>query len=91
MVRYSVFARELRDPELGSYTGWGIEGREEDGSPTGRVEDLTEDRDFALLVAAALNREQVEAVHLRDSSICSARLLSFCRLGKATKGDLRKT
>ena len=66
MVRYSVFAQELRDPELGAYTGWGIEGREEDGSPAGRVEDLTEDRDFALLVAAALNRERAEPVHLRD-------------------------
>ena len=66
MVRYSVFAQKLHDPELGSYTGWGIEGREEDGSPAGRVEDLTEDREFALLVAAALNREQAEPVHLRD-------------------------
>ena len=66
MVHYSVFAQELHDPELGSYTGWGIQGREEDGSPAGRVEDLTEDREFALLVAAALNREQAEPVHLRD-------------------------
>ncbi len=66
MVRYEVFAQEYRDRELGTYTGWGIQGREEDGSLAGRVEDLTEDRDFALLVAAALNREQAEPVHLRD-------------------------
>ena len=66
MVRYSVFSQEIRDRELGTYTGWGIEAREEDGSPAGRVEDLTEDREFALLVAAALNREQAEPVHLRD-------------------------
>jgi len=66
MVHYSVFSREIRDEELGTYTGWGIEGREADGSLAGRVEDLTEQRDFALLVAAALNREQAEPVHLRD-------------------------
>lgn len=66
MVRYTVFSEALYDRDLGSYTGWGIEGREEDGSPAGRVEDLTEDREFALLVAAALNREQAEPVHLRD-------------------------
>ncbi len=66
MVRYEVFAQELWDRELGTYTGWGIQGREEDGSFAGRVEDLTEDRSFALLVAAALNREQAEPVHLRD-------------------------
>lgn len=66
MVHYSVFSQQLRHRELGTYTGWGIEGREEDGSPAGRVEDLTEDREFALLVAAALNREQAEPVHLRD-------------------------
>ena len=66
MVHYSVFSQELSSRELGTYTGWGIQGREEDGSPAGRVEDLTEDRDFALLVAAALNREQAEPVHLRD-------------------------
>ena len=66
MVRYEVFAQELHDRDLGTYTGWGIQGREEDGSLAGRVEDLTEDRDFALLVAAALNREQAEPIHLRD-------------------------
>lgn len=66
MVRYTVFSQQLHTQELGSYTGWGIEGREEDGSPAGRVEDLTEDREFALLVAAALNREEAEPVHLRD-------------------------
>lgn len=66
MVRYGVFAQELWDSGLGPYTGYGIEGREEDGSLAGRVEDLTEDRDFALLVAAALNREQAEPIHLRD-------------------------
>ena len=66
MVHYSVFSQELEDRELGAYTAWGIEGREEDGSPAGRVEDLTEDREFALLVAAALNREQAEPIHLRD-------------------------
>ena len=66
MVRYSVFSQELSSRELGSYTGWGIQGREEDGSEAGRVEDLTEDREFAELVAAALNREQAEPVHLRD-------------------------
>ena len=59
MVHYTVFSQQIFTQELGSYTGWGIEGREEDGSPAGRVEDLTEDREFALLVAAAL-------VHLRD-------------------------
>ena len=66
MVHYSVFSQEIRDRDLGTYIGWGIEGREEDGSLAGRVEDLTEERDFALLVAAALNREQAEPVHLRD-------------------------
>ena len=66
MVYYTVFSQQIFTQELGCYTGWGIEGREEDGSPAGRVEDLTEDREFALLVAAALNREQAEPVHLRD-------------------------
>ena len=66
MVHYTVFSQNLYVRELGSYTGWGIEGREEDGSCAGRVEDLTEDREFALLVAAALNRERAEPVHLRD-------------------------
>ena len=66
MVHYTVFSQEIFTQELGSYTGWGIEGREEDGSPACRVEDLTEDREFALLVAAALNRENAEPVHLRD-------------------------
>ena len=66
MVYYSVFSQELFAEGSGSYIGWGIEGREEDGNPAGRVEDLTEDREFALLVAAALNREQAEPVHLRD-------------------------
>ena len=66
MVHYSVFSQQVFTQELGSYTSWGIEGREEDGSPAGRVEDLTEDREFALLVAAALNREKAEPVHLRD-------------------------
>ena len=66
MVRYSVFSQELCSRELGTYIGWGIQGREEDGREAGRVEDLTEDREFAELVAAALNREQAEPVHLRD-------------------------
>ena len=66
MVYYTVFSQQMFTQESGSYNGWGIEGREEDGSPAGRVEDLTEDREFALLVAAALNREQAEPVHLRD-------------------------
>ena len=66
MVHYTVFSQQIFTQELGSYTGWGIEGREEDGSPAGRVEDLTEDREFALLVAAALNREQAEPVHVFD-------------------------
>ena len=66
MVYYTVFSQQMFTQESGSYTGWGIEGREEDGSPAGRVEDLTEDREFALLVAAALNREQAEPVHVFD-------------------------
>ncbi len=66
MVHYTVISQRIFTQELGSYTGWGIEGRAEDGSLAGRVEDLTEDREFALLVAAALNREGAEPVHLRD-------------------------
>ena len=66
MVHYTVFSRQYFTRELGSYTGWGIEGRDESGGSAGRVEDLTEDREFALLVAAALNREGAEPVHLRD-------------------------
>jgi hypothetical protein len=66
MIRYYIFPEELQSRDLGRYTGWGIEARTGDGQLCGRVEDVTEDRAFAELVAAALNREEAEPVHLRD-------------------------
>ena len=66
MIRYHIFAEELYSRDLGAYTGWGIEAREENGAVCGRVEDVTEGRAFAELLAAALNREEAEPVHLRD-------------------------
>ena len=64
-MTYRIFSQRCRTSDGIRYTGWGIEGRGE-GEEALRLEDVTEDKQFALLLAAALNREQAEPVHLRD-------------------------
>lgn len=66
MVRYTVFSKLYTHETLGTYLGWGIEARLPDGSCAGRVEDLSEDCAYVCLVAAVLNREKLEPVHLWD-------------------------
>ena len=62
---YRVFPCRCRTAEGLPYTGWGIEGLGEDGERL-RVEDVSEDRRFAELLAAVLNRERAEPVHVFD-------------------------
>ena len=64
-MTYRIFSRRCRTADGTGYIGWGIEGTGE-GEETLRVEDVTEDKQFALLLAAALNREQAEPVHIFD-------------------------
>ncbi len=66
MLRYTVFSDTYVHETLGPYRGWGIEARLPDGSCAGRVEDISEDCAYVQLVAAVLNRERAEPVHLRD-------------------------
>ena len=62
-MTYRVFSQRCRTSDGIRYTGWGIEGS---GEGEARLEDVTEDKQFALLLAAALNREQAEPVHVFD-------------------------
>ena len=64
-MTYRIFSRRCRTAGGDRYTGWGIEGVE-GGKPVFRLEDVTEDKRFARLLAAALNREQAEPVHVFD-------------------------
>ena len=64
-MTYRVFSQRCRTADGIRYTGWGIEGVGE-GEETLRLEDVTEDKRFARLLAAVLNREQVEPVHVFD-------------------------
>ena len=64
-MTYRVFSQRCRTSAGIRYTGWGIEGSGEGEAPL-RLEDVTEDKQFALLLAAALNREQAEPVHVFD-------------------------
>lgn len=64
-MTYRVFSQRYRTSDGIRYTGWGIEGSGEGEAPL-RLEDVTEDKQFALLLAAALNREQAEPVHVFD-------------------------
>ena len=64
-MTYRIFPARCRTAEGVRYTGWGIEGVGEDGKRV-RVEDVTEDRRFAELLAAVLNRERAEPVHVYD-------------------------
>ena len=64
-MTYRVFSQRCRTSDGICYTGWGIEGRGE-GEETLRLEDVTEDKQFAVLLAAVLNREQAEPVHVFD-------------------------
>ncbi|MBR3556023.1 MAG: hypothetical protein IKN89_08925 [Oscillospiraceae bacterium] len=64
-MTYRVFSRRCRTADGVRYIGWGIEGRGEGEAPL-YLEDVTEDKEFALLLAAALNREQAEPVHVFD-------------------------
>ena len=64
-MTYRIFSTHCRTADGIRYIGWGIEGVGEDGE-TLRVEDVTEDRRFAELLAAALNRERAEPVHVYD-------------------------
>ncbi|MBP5166025.1 MAG: hypothetical protein ILP09_02045 [Oscillospiraceae bacterium] len=65
-VRYGVFSEQISGSGLKDHTGWGIEARHGDGSPAGRISDISENRRYVELLAEMLNREEVEAVHLRD-------------------------
>ncbi len=62
---YRIIPRRYRSEDGKAYTGYDIAGTSEDGTPL-RVEDVTEDRRFAKLLCAVLNREQVEPVHVYD-------------------------
>ncbi len=64
-MTYRIFSRRCRTADGTPYTGWGIEGAGPGETPF-RLEDVTEDKRFAQLLAAALNREQVEPVHVFD-------------------------
>ena len=64
-MTYRVFSQRCRTADGVRYIGWGIEGSGE-GEETLRLEDVTEDKRFALLLAAALNREQAEPAHVFD-------------------------
>ena len=63
-MTYRVFSQRCRTSDGIRYTGWGIEGSGEGEAPL-RL-DVTEGKQFALLLAAALNREQAEPVHVFD-------------------------
>lgn len=64
-MTYRIFSQRCRTADGVRYIGWGIEGTGPGEEPL-RLEDVTEDRRFAALLAAALNREQAEPVHVFD-------------------------
>ena len=64
-MTYRIFSQRCRTADGVRYVGWGIEGTGE-GEETLRVEDVTENKRFAELLAAALNREQAEPIHVFD-------------------------
>ena len=64
-MTYRIFSQPCRSCDGQRYLGWGIEGSGEGEAPL-RLEDVTEDRRFAELLAAALNRERAEPVHVFD-------------------------
>ena len=64
-MTYRTSARIYHMEDGTPYKGYDIVGRSEEGAPI-RVEDVTEDRSYAKLLCAALNRERVEPVHLYD-------------------------
>lgn len=66
MVRYAVFSQYITGDILPAHTGWGIEGRYPDGTVAGRIEDISENREYVELLAEMLNKGGAEAVHLHD-------------------------
>lgn len=64
-MTYRAVARRYRTEDGTAYTGYDILGEGAGEAPL-RVEDVTEDRRFARLLCAALNREQAEPVHVLD-------------------------
>ena len=64
-MTYRTSARIYHMEDGTPYTGYDIVGRSEEGAPI-RVEDVTDDRSYAKLLCAVLNRERVEPVHLFD-------------------------
>ncbi len=64
-MKYRVFSTRCHSEIIGAYRGWGIRGRDGTGQRV-FVEDISEDREFVCLLAAALNRERVEPVHVYD-------------------------
>ena len=65
-VYYRIFSERIGGNGLREHIGWGIEARLADGSAAGRISDISENRRYVELLAEALNREEAEAVHLRD-------------------------
>lgn len=64
-MEYRIFSQQLVAADGQRYTGWGIEGTDGRGGRL-RVEDVTEDRRYAELLAAVMNRERAEPAHVYD-------------------------
>lgn len=62
---YRTESRRYRMEDGTSYRGWDLVGFE-NGAEALRVADMTEDRRFAELLCAALNREKAEPMHITD-------------------------
>lgn len=64
-MAYRIAAHIYHTEDGTPYKGYDIVGRSAEGAPL-RVEDVTDDRSYARLLCAVLNRERVEPVHLFD-------------------------
>lgn len=61
-MHYSIYSTCCRG-DAGPYRGWGIRL---EGAPLLQVPDISDDRRFVGMLAAVLNRERVEPVHVYD-------------------------
>ncbi len=66
MVRYRIFSSEVYSQYIGMYIGYGIEALLPDGTNAGRIEDISENKDYVELIRDTLNNGFAEAVHLNE-------------------------
>ncbi len=66
MAQYRIFSTEEYSRYIGPYTGYGIECVNPDGTTAGRIEDISDEKNYVEMIAELLNKGGAEAVHLKD-------------------------